>query len=455
MVEPPRADDPASSRRPTFASAALATYGTNLAVAGLSLVNVLIVSRALGPEGRGGVAFLTTMAMFSANLATFGVQEANANIGGARPALRRSLASNSLVLSILFGLFSAGVLVLLIELFPALGGESDPGTRWLAIAAIPILILQALLQLLIQAEYAFFVTNSAWLAPALINVAVNGVLAAMDVITVRTAVATWVSAQLLGTLLVSWYVARRSAGFGRPAAALAREALRFGLKAHAGRVMTVGNYRLDHWLLGSIAGPRELGLYSVAVAWAEALFFLPTALVMVQRPDLVRASRGEAVRQAATIFRMAVLLTVPLTALLILAAPFLCVTLFGDEFRGSIDDLRLLAPGAFGILALKLLGNALTAQRKPMLATASSAISFVALVALAALLIPGLGDRGAAVASTLAYTAGGIAVAVVFTRALGARLEDLVPRRGDLPWFWGKLQEALSRIPLVSRRSGR
>ena len=66
--------------------------------------------------------------------------------------------------------------------------------------------------------------------------------------------------------------------------------------------MLLGSYRLDQWLLGAIAGPRELGVYSVAVAWAEALWYLPTALAAVQRPDLVRAAKDRAAWIAAADF---------------------------------------------------------------------------------------------------------------------------------------------------------
>ena len=75
-------------------------------------------------------------------------------------------------------------------------------------------------------------------------------------------------------------------------------------------------------------------------------------------------------------------MTVPVVAVLILAAPILCVTIFGDSFAGSINDLRLLAPGAFGIIALKLLANSLTAQRKPMLGNLAVAVAFAATVVL-------------------------------------------------------------------------
>jgi O-antigen/teichoic acid export membrane protein len=98
-------------------------------------------------------------------------------------------------------------------------------------------------------------------------------------------------------------VARRSVGFGRPSPSLARGTLGFGLKSHIGRVMLLGNYRLDQWILGAIAGATQLGLYSVAVAFAEALFLLPTALSAVQRPELVRASEAEASAPHSVIFR--------------------------------------------------------------------------------------------------------------------------------------------------------
>src|SRR5205085_6793717 len=132
-------------------------------------------------------------------------------------------------------------------------------------------------------EYGFLVTNLAWIAAPVANVGVNGALAAAGHLTVRSAIATWVGSWSLSVALLVLAQARR-AGFGRPDLPLARAMLWFGLKAHAGRTLLVGNYRLDQWLVGSIAGARELGLYSVAVAWSEGVFYLPNALVMVQRP---------------------------------------------------------------------------------------------------------------------------------------------------------------------------
>jgi O-antigen/teichoic acid export membrane protein len=433
-------------QRRSAASATLITYGTNLAAAVLSLVNVLVVSRALGPAGRGNVAFLTAMAWLTSSLASAGVEEANANLAASEPHHRRALATNSVALALLLGTLATGVVTGLIELFPAVAGPSPSGLRWLTLGVLPVLILNLYMRWLVRADYAFAVTNIAWLVTPVGNVAVNGLFALLGLLTVGTAVATWLAGQAAGTVILVWYAARRTAGFGRPDLRLMRRALAFGLKTHAGRVMLLGNYRLDQWLLGAISGARELGLYSVAVAWAEALWYLPTALKFVQRPDLVRAERKEAVRQAAAGFRAAALVTVVLGVGMAAAAPILCVTLFGEQFRGSIVELRLLVIGAPGVVALIACGNALVAQRRPVLSSLALGSGFLCTIVLDVVLIPPYAGIGAAVASTVAYTAAGVMMSLFFVRALGARGHELVPKGGELVWFLNLARASLRRL---------
>lgn len=443
--EPEANPNPPSS---AFVSAVLGTYGTNLTVAALSLINVLIVARALGPEGRGSVAFLLAMATLTATFAMLAIQEANANLAGRELASRPALATNSLLFSLLTGGAAVLILVGLFGLFPALKAESDPVLRWVALSTIPLIIVAPQLAFLVRADYRFKVTNLAALLLPVSNVVVNGLFALLGWLTVTTALASWVAGTILEAAFLAFYVARRLEGFGRPNLALARRAVAFGLRSHPGRLMMAGNYRIDQWFVGAMAGPRELGLYSVAVAWVGALFFLPTALVVVQRPFLVRTAAKHAPLRAALVFRGAILITVPLAVGLFVLAPVLILTLFGSEFRGAIDDLRILVPGAFGIIALKVLGNALTAQGRPGLETAAAGAAFVATLALDILLIPSLGGNGAAIASTLAYTVGGTAAVVIFTRSFRFPLADLRPRAEEVP----RLARALRQM---ARRRGR
>ena len=441
---PPRAGG--ASPTPSFVRAALATYSTNLAVAALSLGNVLITAWALGAAGRGEVAFLTTVAYLTSQVASLGVHQAGINLAGREPDLTPALFGTAIALSGLVGSAGIAVVALLAVGIPAVAGPVTAAMLTLVLAAVPMLVLQIYLQHLVLAHHDFRSYNGTWLLVPVVTCAANGSLALAGALSVGIAVAAWVGGQALATALLWRSIARRWGAPARPDRALARRLLGFGLRAHGGRVMLLGNYRLDQWILGSAAGARELGIYSVAVAFAETLFFLPTALATAQRPDLVRMTPQEAARRAAGALRAALIMTTPLAIALVVLAPLLCGGLFGDQFREATGPLRVLAFGAFGIVLLKLLGNALTAQRRPLRETAAIGVAFVAIVALDVLLIPAYGANGAAVAATIAYTAGGAAVAALFIRALPARASWLVPRPRD-----GQMALAALR----SRRAGR
>jgi len=404
----------------------------SLAVAFTLMVNVLITARFLGPVGRGQLALVMSIAIVTSTLAGLSIDQANVNMGSVHPDVRRALATNALLFSALLGVAAAGCLALLAVIAPAVTGHLPSALMWLTVGSIPFLLARPYLAALVEADYRFTVSNASRLISPVSGILVNGLLAAAGALTATSASVTWVGGQLLGLLLIMWFLSRRSAGFGRADVDIARRTLRFGLKAHIGRALNAANYRLDQWLLGALAGARELGLYSVAVACSEVLFLLPTTLAKVQRPDLARATRSAAARKAAAVFRASVVINIPSAAALVVAAPVLSVALFGASFNGSIDDLRILAAGAFGVTAVKLLGDALTAQRRPLLSSVAIGFGCVFTVALDLILIPRLGGLGAAIASTIAYSAGGIMAATLFLRTLGGRPRDLWPGLADI-----------------------
>jgi O-antigen/teichoic acid export membrane protein len=150
-------------RPPSLFGAAAATYGTNLAVSLLSLVNVLVVARALGPSGRGAVAFLVAVAILSAQASSLGVEEANANIGGAEQRLRPALATNSLLLAFVLGAGAAALVAVVVTVVPAAGAGIDRDLLRVALVSIPIVLAKQYLNLLVQADYRFRHTNLAWI----------------------------------------------------------------------------------------------------------------------------------------------------------------------------------------------------------------------------------------------------------------------------------------------------
>jgi O-antigen/teichoic acid export membrane protein len=423
--------------RLSFRSSAIMNYATNVGSSVLSLGNVLVIARTLDTVGRGQVAFLTTVAIITSSLAALGFAPATATFAGRRPHLTGSLATNAVVAALAGGAAAIGLVALLTAAFPGMGGDVPRRLLWVSLATVPVIITGMSLQAAMVAHYGFRAVNVAWITTPVLTVSANSAMAALGQLTVGRALLSWVTGQCLSTAIQAWYVWRRLGGFGPPDAALGREVLSFGLRAHAGRVLNQGNYRLDQWIMGSLAGSGALGIYSVAVAWTEALFFLPTSLALAQVPDVTRATPKDAARQAAMVFRVATLITVVLGLGMVILAPFLATTVFGPHFAPATGQIRVLAFGAFGIVALKLLGSTLTAQQRPMLETAATACAFVIVVGLDFLLIPAHEGMGASIASLAGYSVGGVCVAVLFCRTLGLRLRELLPRPRELTALTG------------------
>src|SRR5205823_96727 len=129
-------------------------------------------------------------------------------------------------------------------LFPGVGGGTTQTWRLVALAAVPILILQNYTRALTQAASEFGVTNFAWLLGPLLNVCGNGSLVLAGLLTVHRAVLIWLAGQVVATAVMVGFHCIRVAPFSRPDARLARSMAYFGLKSHAADVMMVGNYRL-------------------------------------------------------------------------------------------------------------------------------------------------------------------------------------------------------------------
>lgn len=408
-------------------NAAVGTVATQAGVSLLSLANVIVVGRTLGPSGRGTVAFLTTVGFVTSWLSTVGVDQSISNMAGQRPGARRALAGNAVALSAIFGGLAAAIVLGLTVVFPRIQGSAPRSLLIAVMVSVPVLVLQIYLRQLAAAQYHFAIGNVTALLVSVTNLCVNLGLTLAGILTVGLAIYTWLLGQYLATIGLCWYVDARLEGFGRPDVPLSKESVRFGIRAHISHTMNLGNYRADQWIMGVLSTPRQLGLYSVAVAWSETLFLLPQALMQVQRPDLVRASPRDAGRQTALVCRVTLLATIALCAVMWLAAPLLCVTVFGSAFRGSVLDLRIVVLGGFGIVCVKLLGSALTSQGRPLRESLGVAVSFATVVGLDFILIPSTGGPGASVASAVGYSAGGLVLAVILSRTLGVRMRALAP----------------------------
>ncbi|MBJ7347638.1 MAG: polysaccharide biosynthesis C-terminal domain-containing protein, partial [Thermoleophilaceae bacterium] len=187
-----------------------------------------------------------------------------------------------------------------------------------------------------------------------------------------------------------------------------------------------------------------LGIYSVAVALAETMFYLPEVASQIQRPDLLRAEKQNAAADAAFGLRITLIATIASGIALIALAPLLVNGLFGSEFSDATAQLRVLVPGAIGVATVKLLSSALVSQNHPLASSIAIAFSLATTITLDLLLIPAHGGMGAAIASTTAYWVGGLLTAVVFVRIFKISPRLLLPGASDVRALVTPVREKLA-----------
>jgi O-antigen/teichoic acid export membrane protein len=228
---------------------------------------------------------------------------------------------------------------------------------------------------------------------------------------------------VMGVLLVGLTVALvRGTAPLRPAfdraewRAILRETLPYAVATAVGLVY----FRIGVVLMSYVSTDAETGYFGAAFRVIEVLGALPWLLVSAAFPILARAATTDDARfddGLQKVFEVATLVGAVLALGLGIGAPFAIDVLAGDDFRASVDVLRIQSVGlvtaflmvtwTFALLSLKLFRELLVAN------AIAAAVAIVGTVALA----PGMGAQGAALATVLAEAALAVACLVLLRRA--------------------------------------
>jgi O-antigen/teichoic acid export membrane protein len=183
-----------------------------------------------------------------------------------------------------------------------------------------------------------------------------------------------------------------------------RRLLRFGLISYLGSLTSFVNYRFDVLIVNLFAGARQVGLYSVGTGLAEIVWYLSNAASIVLAPRVAASDALEGDRITEVVARAVGFLTLIGAGVLAVLAPFVVVLFFGPAFAESAWAVWLLLPGVVTYSVGRILSMYLLGRNRLKVDLAASLVGLVVTLALDLLLIPHFGFRGAAVASSVAYT---------------------------------------------------
>ena len=338
-------------------------------------------------------------------LAQLGIGPANVYFVSKRILDPDELVGHSLALALLLGTLCLGILLGYALLTGARSLFGIEATYIIVTAlSLPFSLFTAFLQGLLQGVERFAHYN----AVLLVQYASPALCLFVALVIVRAgamgAVASWTAAAII-TAMAALYsattVARISVRLRRSTLS---QLLRFGMISYLGSVTSFVNYRFDVLIVNLFAGTRQVGLYAVGTGLAEVVWYLANAAGIVLAPRVASTRGEEGDRITAMVCRVVTLLAIVFGGLLAVAAPFVVVLFFGEAFAESAWAVWLLLPGIITFSVARVLSMYLLGRNRLKVDMVASFAGLVVTLALDLILIPRYGFRGAAVASTIAYT---------------------------------------------------
>jgi O-antigen/teichoic acid export membrane protein len=379
----------------------------------VALVLVVIQSRFLAPEGRGTfVLVVLSVTILSRLLGQLGTAVVNRMPDPGADV--RTLVHRAFALAVLLGALGGA-------LIGGWGAITDGvGTQLGLIGAaalIPNVLWQTVSGVLLGLARVRLWNYVQALSPLLTLVGMLVLVVGLDG-GVRAALLAWTGAHVI-TAAFALAAARemwhppdvpRLDGHAR---ALARLALVMG----AVQVVNLISYRVELFILEEIEGLDDVGVYSIAMQAAEALWLISAAIATAVTAPAVHETEAGARRLIARAALRGLLYTAGAGAVVGLAAPFVIPLLFGEDFSGAAAPLALLLPGIVLYGPVTILVVYLSVRRgRPRLSLAVSVASMLVTTTAALTLIPRFGAEGAAVASTIGYAAGAGLAWLLFSR---------------------------------------
>jgi O-antigen/teichoic acid export membrane protein len=407
-----------------------------LASYGIGFVASVLITRALGPAGRGLYALPIAFLGIVMALSHVGLEHGHVWLAG-RGVNLRQLWANATIVSLAIGLL-AWLIVALVYVAAGSRLFGNLPAAWVAlpIAQVPFLLQTLYWTSLLQLHHRIVSAVAASLAGVILHASLCAALFAAGLLTpFRVLLLTWV---VNGTAWLLTLALCRKAGLIGWAlhGPTLRQAVGFGLKTWMGLVFFFLVLRVDQILVQRILGFHDLGLYSLAVTLAELLWLLTDPFAVALLPHQVEASRNDELRIGYATARLSLLIALLGGIAGWMLVPYAVRAVYGNAFSGSIWPFRLLLPGIALLAIQRPLGAILLKRGRPWLVTLFGVGAFAVNIAANVLLLPRVGVVGASIASSICY--GALAIAYVFStwEPGRSRWVELVPRPSDIRQLW-------------------
>lgn len=420
----------------SIVSDSAATFLLKVLLFGLGSATSVLLSRGLGPEGRGVYYLPVIAAGTMVALCKLGLEQANVFLYGTRGLSIGRLSGQNGLVALGMGVLGAVGLLLAPSLLPSVFVSTPRTFIVLAGLAVPFSLHTILATGLLNLQGRVTWPYRAAVLGSAAQVVLLLALVQFRLLAVAPALAVY-----LVTILLTWILTASALEGARSwirwDAGLLQDTLGHSLLLHLGMVFFFLHLRLDMFMVQGMVGTVALGLYSLSVGLAETVLLPTDSLAVAILPRQVGNTLEEAAATALRGARMNAILGGTLAAGWAALGLVVIKVFFGAAFVPAYTPLVGLLPGMVFLGMQRVCGAPVLRAGTPGRITAIYAVSLACNVVLNVWWIRLWGPLGAAFASSVSYGLGAVLFLGWTARLANAPLAAaLVPQKSDWLMLW-------------------
>jgi O-antigen/teichoic acid export membrane protein len=392
------------------------TYATQITLIVAGLANTVVVTRSLGPAGRGLYAVALAIGYLGVQFGNLGLPASNTYYLAQDRKLLAPLLGNSLMVSFGFGGLGAALVGLAFILRPAWAPAHGPllllGLAWIPMGLLYLLLERLLLGLHDVRSFNKVELMNRFSALALVAAVILMHRIKPEVILTANLLGMAVSCGWALSKLVPWLER-----FPWPSWEFFRTHFGVGMRAYIITALSLLLIRADLLMVKYLLGPEQTGFYSIASTMADYILMLPSVIALILFPRL-SATRdvGEKLRRAKSATLGTAFALLPLLALAGVGARLAVRMLFGKAFLPAADAFIWLVPGIFSLGIEVTLVQFLNSVGYPRIVIWVWLLSVFGNVGANFWAIPRFGISGASAVSSISYSLALLAITFIIWR---------------------------------------
>lgn len=370
---------------------------------------LVLVSRALGPDGQGQYSLLTSLSRTFFYFFSFGAHTAFVFSLGQEPRARGDLVKSFFPVTVILGLFAAFGCIIFMHLGQNNVFESiDSTSLSLAILGVLAWFINSYTWAILNGIEKIKELSISQFTQSLVLVSGIAVLFFISEKELKYYVAVFVFSLLSCFFVNLWFLVKDKFVQGIISAKYDKNIFpkyfRYSLKLYLGSITDFLIYRVDMYIIAYFLSNEALGLYVVAVNLVERLWMFSESIGQVLFVRLVNL-KDEQIKNLLSQNVIKLSFYISLIGAIVLAffAGLVVNLFFGREYSESVIFIYILLPGVVCQAAGMIMKRVLDSRGHPGSSANASIFCLIANLIGNFTLIPWMGVKGAAYSTSVSY----------------------------------------------------